>query len=143
MSRGGTGAMGPATGATGHVPARGDTGFTLIEVLVAMAVLAVASVGFVRATEAHIDLLARLEARVAGMRAADDALVAARLGLPATEPGVAGATPAHSWRTTVASRPSDDPDISAITVTATDGNATVVAHGFVDRGARGAPGTGR
>ena len=38
-------------------PAAADAGFSLIEVLVAMAVLAVAAAGFVGATERHIDTI--------------------------------------------------------------------------------------
>lgn len=108
-----------------------DAGFTLIEALVAMAVLAVASAGFIRATQGHIDLIGRVEARAAGLWAADNALVAARLGLPLAAPPLLG----QPWSATTAARPSDDPAINAVTVTASGGGATVTLRGFTAAGA--------
>lgn len=101
-------------------------GFTLIETLVAMAVLAVAATGLVRATEGHVDLIGRIEARVAGGWAADNALVAARLGLPPAPESLLG----REWHVAVAARPSDDPEVAALTVTATSPAASVALAGF-------------
>ncbi len=107
-----------------------DAGFTLIEALVAMAVLAVAASGFVRATEDHIDIIARLEARAAGGWVADNALAEARvpgLDVTATTPMLD-----RDWQATVASHASDDPDVAAVTVTAANGGTRVSLRGFHD-----------
>lgn len=111
-----------------------DSGFTLIEALVAMAVLAVAATGFIRATEGHLDLITRLEARAAGSWAADNALSEARLGLTPT----AGPLLGQSWRTTVTAGTSEDPDVAPLTVSAAAGGTRVTLRGFRDIGA-GAP----
>lgn len=58
----------------------GEQGFSLIEALVAMTVLAIAAVGIVRATEAHVDTIRGLEDRAAAGWAADNRL--AELHLP-------------------------------------------------------------
>ena len=112
-------------------PAAADAGFSLIEVLVAMAVLAVAAAGFVGATERHIDTIGGLERRAAGGWAADNALVAARLGATAAAEPLLG----HDWRPTVATRRSADRDIAALTVTAGDGTVAVTLPGFRDAAA--------
>jgi len=120
-----------------------EPGFTLIEVLVALAVLAVAATGLATATQRHLDTIARLEARVTGGWAADNALAAARLGIAAPDAPLLGQT----WRTSVAPGRSDDPDLRALTVTATGSAAMVTLHGFVDTRAAGAatalPASGR
>ena len=116
-------------------PHTADAGFTLIEALVAMAVLAVAAAGFVRATAGHIDTIAALETRAAGGWAADNALAEARLGMtPAATPLLG-----HDWRAVVATRGSDDPDIAALTVSAASGATTVTLPGFRDTAATGGP----
>lgn len=89
-------------------------GFTLIETLVAMAVLAVASAGLLRAVAAHVDLIAGLETRAGARWVAENRLVELRLGM--------GALPAavdmlgRRWRVTTTARASDDTDIVALTV---------------------------
>ena len=109
----------------------GAAGFTLIEVLVAMTVLAVAAAGFVRATTGHVDTVAALEMRSAGGWAADNALAEARAGLAPASSTVLGRT----WRVAVASRASDDRDIAALVVTAESGSVRVALRGFRDTAA--------
>ncbi len=96
-----------------------------------MAVLAVAAAGFVRATEGHIDTVAGLEARAAAGWVADNRLAEARV------PGIAAAGDAailhRDWHSSVAAQASDDPDIAALTVTATDGRVSAALRGFADR----------
>lgn len=109
----------------------GEAGFTLVEALVAMAILAVAATGLLRATAEHLDVAAALEARLAAGLAAENALAAARLGLhPAAATG--------RWSTGIAARPSADPAVTALTVTVRDGGIAVALRGFAPAGA--APG---
>lgn len=108
-----------------------DSGFTLIEALVAMAVLAVAATGFVRATEGHIDLIGRIEARAGGGWAAENGLTEARLGLQPMAAPLLG----RAWQPVATTRASDDPDITAVTVTTKAVNTSVTMHGFRDMGA--------
>lgn len=108
-----------------------DAGFTLIETLVAMAVLAVAATGLVRATEGHVDLIGALESRVAGGWAVDNALTEARLGLTPAPTTLLG----QRWTSVVVARASDDPDVSALTVTAAGSAKSVIRHGFRDTAA--------
>lgn len=110
-----------------------DAGFTLIETLVAMAVLAVAAAGFVHATAGHIDTIGRLEARAGGGWAADNALAEARLGLTPAAASLLGRT----WRPAVAIHGSDDPEIAALSVAVDDGGTRVALRGFRDTAAAG------
>ncbi len=107
-----------------------DAGFTLIEALVAMAVLAVAATGFARATEGHIDMIARIEARAGGGWAAENGLTEARLGLQPKVAPLLGRT----WQTVVVTRASDEPDVTAVSVTTKAVNTSVTMHGFRDTG---------
>ncbi|MBV8972372.1 MAG: prepilin-type N-terminal cleavage/methylation domain-containing protein [Sphingomonadaceae bacterium] len=116
-----------------------DAGFSLIEGLVAMAVLAVAAAGLLQATARRLDLAAGTEARVAAGLAADNALTAARLGID--EP------PAVFLRRRVAVRTaaavSADRAIDGVVVTAVAGGVAARLHGFADHPAtpamRGVP----
>lgn len=64
----------------------GEAGFTLIETLVALAVLALSSMAFLGATEAHVARVGALEYRAAALLAAQNYLEEATLGLdPETE----------------------------------------------------------
>ena len=66
----------------------GQSGFTLIETLVALTVLATAAVALLGAAEAHVGRIAGLERRAAATWTAENALAEAMLGLPgATQPG--------------------------------------------------------
>ncbi len=105
-----------------------DAGFSLIEALVAVAVLAVATAGLVRAIERHIDAIAALEARTAGGWAADNALAEARLGLATADSTLLG----RDWHPTVTAARSDDPEVGTLTVTATSGTVHVTMRGFRD-----------
>lgn len=124
-----------------------DAGFTLIESLVALVVLAVTSVALLMATEAHITRIGGLEVRAAAGWVTDNHLAELTLGLtPArTPPAMLGiAFQIREQRTVTA-----DPALVMVTLTATEiGSAGVSGQpfgrltGFVDIGdpaAEGAP----
>lgn len=111
-----------------------DAGFTLIETLVAMAVLAVASAGLVRATSAHIDLIRGVEARTIAGWVAENRL--AETALPgATAPDGPTTILGRVWQVATTAAPSDDPDLAAITVAVTPAGANspmATLRGFRD-----------
>lgn len=116
---------------------RGRDGYSLMEAMVALFILAVATVGLTRATQAHIDGVRGLEQRVIAQWVAENRLV--ELNLEG-----AAATPARStvrmmdrdWSVDVATRNTDDPDLLAVDVAVAEAGttgATVRLSGFVDR----------
>lgn len=114
-----------------------DAGFTLIEALVAMAILAIASAGLIRATETHVDLIRGVETRAVAGWVADNRM--AELALPGTNALPASVTMlGRSWQVATTSRPSDDPAIAAIEVAVSEPGAArpaVTLRGFRDLGA--------
>lgn len=113
-----------------------DAGFTLIETLVALAVLAISSVALLGATEAHIARIADLESRAAAQWAAENLLAELALGQSPTEapdPILGIGFVLTSSKTATA-----DPDLARIDITATEAsNGRVYARltGFLDVGA--------
>lgn len=116
-------------------------GFTLIEALVALAILAIASAGLIRATEAHIDLVGGLQARTVAQWVAENRL--AELGLASGVP-VDGRERTEmlgrTWDVRVAVEGSEDPDLAVVRVSvAAEGAraASATLTGFVDTGSSG------
>lgn len=116
---------------------RGRDGYSLMEAMVALFILAVATVGLTRATQTHIDGVRGLEQRVIAQWVAENRLV--ELNLEG-----AAAMPARStvrmmdrdWAVEVATRATDDPDLLAVDVAVAEAGttgATVRLSGFVDR----------
>ncbi len=113
-----------------------EAGFTLIETLVALAVLATSAVALLGATEAHIARIGDLESRASAQWAAENMLAELTLGVaPTLAPdamlGIALAM-AH------ANTPTSDPDLVRVDITATDADRGVVLArltGFLDTGA--------
>lgn len=116
----------------------GDAGFSLVEAMVALLVLAVASAGLVGATQAHIDTIRGLEARAAAQWVAENRLVELSLQrppVPTAEQAVEML--GRTWRVAVQAKPTDDPELLAVQVSVRDAAAaapTVVMGGFVDAG---------
>lgn len=115
-------------------PHRGEHGFSLIEALVALAVLAVTAVGLIRAAEVQIDSVRGLERRAAAEFVGENRLAEARLGLPGTPIvqmlGV-------RFDVAVAERATDDPDLRALKIAVAPAGTDaplVVLDGFRDAG---------
>lgn len=112
-------------------------GYSLMEAMVALFVLAIASTGLLMATRAHIDGVGQLEDRVMGQWVAENRLV--ELGLAdaaAEQPRVT--LLGRVWRVDVQRRPTDDPDLTAVEVTVSRAESDTVAarlRGFIDTGA--------
>ena len=91
-----------------------EAGFTLIEALVAMAVLAVGAVSLLAATEGHSARIGQVVDRISARWAAEARLTELRLGL-SPEPG-----PIESygriWEMFAEIVPTDDPALARVTV---------------------------
>ncbi|MES2445505.1 MAG: type II secretion system minor pseudopilin GspI [Pseudomonadota bacterium] len=110
-----------------------DRGFSLIEALVALTVLAIASVGLMRAVESHIDSTRGLERRAIAMWVAENRL--AELALRGTDQPPEVEMLGQSWRIAVDETSTDDPDIHKVRITVFQGaeRAPLASlDGFVD-----------
>ncbi len=119
--------------------AANDVGFSLIEALVAMLILAIAAAGLIRASEAHIDSVRDLERRTAAAMVAQNRL--AELGLhgmrPAASRDMRVEMLGEQWTASDTRKPTADADIAAVTISVRgQGDATplVSLDGFVDMG---------
>lgn len=101
---------------TAPAPPASQTGFSLIEALVALAVLAIATVGLMRTVEAHIDSTRGVERRSAAMWVAENRLAE----LEARIPAAAGDAPVEMlgerWHVAVARLRTDDPEINRVRI---------------------------
>lgn len=115
-----------------------DAGFSLIEALVALVILAIATVGLIGAVEQHIDSTRAMERRSAALWVAENALAELTAGArPTAEAPMLG----EAWRVAVQRRSTDDPEIVRVRVQvfARDARApTVTLDGFVDAGQKDA-----
>jgi len=117
-------------------PAPDQEGFSLIEALVALLVLAIAAAGLVRAAEAHVDSIRGLERRAAAQLVAQNRL--AELALPDAPAGPAQVEMlGDRWTVTVSESGTDDPDLVKLAVAVSDSrdpSPLVTLDGFRDRG---------
>lgn len=115
-----------------------ERGFTLIEALVALLILAIASAGIIGAIQTHVDTTRALEQRTAALWVAENRLAELRLAGAGVASGdsqvdMLGAR----WRVSVAPGSSADPDIrqARIDVRLSGRPAPLVTlRGFVDAG---------
>lgn len=119
------------------VPA--EAGFTLIEALVALAIVAIAAAGLIGATERHIDTVTGIERRTAARWVAENRL--AELSLAGNSPASGGEQVemlGQQWQVATTSQPSADPDLRLVEVAVqpVGGRPLVRLKGFVDEGAR-------
>jgi general secretion pathway protein I len=114
----------------------GDSGFTLIETLVALAVLAMAATALLGATEAHIRNIAALEARAAAQWATENHL--AELVIGAKPEAGPVSMMGHSLLVTETRSPTSDPGLEQVDLAATDradGQVYARLTGFILRSA--------
>lgn len=112
---------------------RPEAGFTLIEALVAMAVLAVGAVALLAATEGHSARIGQVVDRISARWAAEARLAELRLGV-APEPGPVESY-GRSWTLSATFSSTTDPALSRVTIgTAPVGSdqALFTLTGFLD-----------
>ena len=108
-----------------------EAGFTLIETLVALAVLALSSVAFLGATEAHTARIGALEYRAAALLAAQNYLAEATLGL---EPGTSAVLLGIAFKLTAQRSATSEPTLQQLDIAvadAADGRIYARLTGFV------------
>ena len=93
-----------------------EAGFTLIEALVAMAVLAVGAVSLLAATEGHSERIGQVTDRISARWAVEARLAELRLGL-SPEPGPVESY-GRNWDLSAETFPTDDPALVRVTVAA-------------------------
>ncbi|HEY0623459.1 type II secretion system minor pseudopilin GspI [Sphingomonas sp.] len=92
-----------------------DEGFSLIEALVALAVLAIATVGLVRAVESHIDSTRAMERRAAAMWVAENRLAELQLADPAANAPEADLLD-QQWKVEIARTRTQDSGIDKVRI---------------------------
>ncbi len=108
--------------------ARREQGFTLIESLVALVILAFAAVSLLAASEAHVARIGGLESRALAEIAAENHLAELELGL--AEDDAAAELLGRAFRITATRSPSPDPDLVQIDITVTDDATAATLRGF-------------
>ncbi len=94
-----------------------EDGFTLVEVLVALVILAVATAGLIQAAEGHVDSIEGMQSRAIAQWVAENRIVEltfapeSRAQLPQTVE-MAG----QSWSVRLSDRPIEDPALEALTI---------------------------
>ena len=114
--------------------ASSEHGFTLIEAMVALVILAIAAAGIIRAAEAHVDTIHALEKRTAARWVAENTMAEASLGIAGPDQQ---AMLNWNWSARTASSPSDDPDLRQVSVEVLEAGSTsplVTLRGFADAG---------
>ena len=120
-------------------PSVSDAGFSLIESLVALLILAVATAGLVGATQAHIDRIGALQDRAAAQWVAENRLV--ELSLPGADTASGQSAVqmlGRTWSVRVDRRGTADPDLSEATVSVSsrpEAQPLATLTGFIDIGA--------
>jgi general secretion pathway protein I len=117
-------------------PHPSEQGFSLIEALVALLVLAIAAAGLVRAAEAHVDSIRSLELRAAAQLVAQNRL--AELGLPGGDTAASTVEMlGQRWAVSVKESGTDDPDLAKVAVMVADASGKdplITLDGFRDKG---------
>lgn len=107
---------------------RADAGFTLIEALVALAILATAAISLLAATEAHVSRITGLETRALAQIAAENHLAELEIG---AEPAGAVEMLGHAFEIDVARVETADPDLVRLDIAVRAAEGGTVLDGFV------------
>ncbi len=110
---------------------RSEAGFSLIEALIALAVLAISAISLLAATQAHVTRIAGLESRATAQFVAENRLAQLELGIagdndPATMLG-------RSFEVTASRTGTSDPDLQRIDLSVSDGSTVESFIGFLAR----------
>ncbi|WP_082457001.1 type II secretion system minor pseudopilin GspI [Sphingomonas sp. Leaf23] len=114
-----------------------ESGFSLIEAMVALAVLAIATVGLIGAVEQHIDSTRGVERRAIAMWVAENRLADLEVGTPEAD-GETVDMLGRNWSVTVNRTATSDPALDRVTITvAPAGESAPMARldGFVRKDA--------
>ncbi|MBW4330310.1 type II secretion system minor pseudopilin GspI [Stakelama sp. CBK3Z-3] len=113
-----------------------EAGFSLIEALVALAVLAIATVGLMGAVESHIDSTLGVQRRATAMLIAQNRLAELQAGAPeAGSPRVEML--GQQWQVSMHQVPTSDPQIARVAISvgrAGDAGSLATLDGFLDTG---------
>lgn len=107
--------------------ADGDAGFTLIEALVALAILATAAVSLLTATEAHVARITGLETRALAQIAAENHLAELEIGAVPENPVV---LLGRGFEIAVERIATGDPDLMRLDLAVRDEAGAQVLSGF-------------
>lgn len=115
---------------------RSEEGFSLIEALVALSVLAIATVGLMQAVESHLDSTRGLERRTVAMWVAENRLAELQSGINGPE---VVRMMGQSWSVETKTTATADPEIIRLRILVTprgERQALASLDGFVDGRAR-------
>lgn len=115
-----------------------EAGFTLLEVLVALAVLAVGAVSLLTATQTHVTRISDIENRTVARWVADNRLAALRIGVQQTD---VVEMLGQSWGVVVTRMETLDPDLQRVDVgvaLSSDNRNLFTLTGFIDTAVNGA-----
>ena len=115
-----------------------EAGFTLLEVLVALAVLAVGAVSLLTATQTHVTRISDIENRTVARWVADNRLAALRIGVQ--QPDVVEML-GQRWGVVVERKETLDPDLQRVDVgvaLSSDNRNLFTLTGFIDTAVDGA-----
>lgn len=106
-----------------------DQGFTLIEALIALAILGMTAVALLSATEAHVARIGGLESRALAQLAAENHLAEIELGIAgdAGEAELLG----YAFEITAERAATTDPDLARVDLTVTDAAGGAALRGFI------------